>query len=247
MGGVVLGLVFFVSPLVCGADIGVETSNQIVNRVQELKDSLVQLEQVRGGEKNQINIEKEKIARQMALFKIIEISLLENTQMLETVRQLTDADIVVGVVKSLEEDNKKYQKFIMQVNLASSSESLKETAKDIKDYRQNKDGLTIRRLLGMVFVFQEFKSIQAEKERLLEAYDFLNSMDDLIQNDLKFWLIAADKELDTAYQLAISSQMRLAEINNFEDFSYINDWLARANKSINLSRQIFDSFSKRIQ
>lgn len=219
-----------------GASLEEESSFQ----VKELKTNLASLEQVRSLEKTDENMEREKVIRQKALFRIIEISLMENSKMLEFVSSLDleNKDIVEGVKDILEEDNNNYEDFIEKINLASSSQDLKDLAKQIKFYRQNEDGLIIRRILGLLLSLRELESIQFAKEESDSIYKKLEEEELLKDGLLRVQLLAANNELDTAYQLTISSQLRLQEMKNFEDFNFVGDWLERANHSINIAYKI---------
>jgi len=129
----------------------------IINKqVADLKENMKTLEEIRESIQTPQNVKNETAIRQVALFKIIDISLNENAQTLDILSQIKDLDnnILQDLKKVIESDNAWYQKFISRINLATTPEQLKSLANEIRLHREEVRGLAIRRLVGLILTLQ---------------------------------------------------------------------------------------------
>lgn len=222
-------------------------SEVISQQVMELKDSLKTLSEIKEAAKTDINIKNEVAIRQVALFKIIDISLNENSQTLKTISQIEnlDANVLAELRKVVDADNKWYQKILLKINTTNTSEELKSLALQIKSHREEVRGLSIRRLVGLILVLQELSAISTAQERAAKIQSDLENINSSVRPILGAELERAMAEIDTAYQLAKSSQLRLENMANFDDFEYSRDWLERANDSLKSVYSIFESIAEK--
>lgn len=222
-------------------------SEVISQQVMELKDSLKTLSEIKEAAKTDINIKNEVAIRQVALFKIIDISLNENSQTLKTISQIEnlDANVLAELRKVVDADNKWYQKILLKINTTNTSEELKSLALQIKSHREEVRGLSIRRLVGLILVLQELSAISTAQERAAKIQSDLENINSSVRPILGAELEKAMAEIDTAYQLAKSSQLRLESMTNFDDFEYSRDWLERANDSLKSVYSIFESIAEK--
>lgn len=220
-------------------------SDVINQQITDLRDNLKSLETIRESVQTPENIKNEVAARQSALFKIVDISLNENTQTLNTISQIKDLNlgVMTELDKVIESDNKWYQKFILQINLTSNINDLKKLATTMQVHREEVRGLSIRRLVGMILVLQEFNAINTAQVRAETIKNDLENINSSVRQILGTELEKALQGIDTAYQLARSSQLRLENMTAYDDFEYARDWLERANDSLKTVYQIFEQIA----
>lgn len=222
--------------------------SQVINKqIDDLRQNLKVLGEVREAARTPENIKNEIALRQSALFKIIDISLNENIQTLKVINQIKDLNeaVLAELKRVIEADNSWYQKFILKVNLAVNLDQLKIMANEIKNHRQEVRGLTIRRLVGLILILQELKAISIAQGRAGKIKADLDNINSSVRPILGASLEKAVSEIDTAYQLARSSQLRLEKMTSFEDFEYARDWLERANEGLKNAYQIFGEIAEK--
>lgn len=224
-------------------------SDVISQQITELKDNLKTLSEIKEAVKTDANIKNEVAIRQTALFKVIDISLNENSQTLKTIGQIEDLNtgVLTELKKVIDADNKWYQKILLKINVTNSSEQLKSLALQIKSHREEVRGLSIRRLIGLILVLQELNAISTAQERGAKIQSDLENINSSVRPILGAELEKALAEIDTAYQLAKSSQLRLENMTNFDDFEYSRDWLERANESLKKVYTIFENIAEKAQ
>lgn len=216
-------------------------SDTINQQVSDLRENLKTLNAIRESIQTSQNIENETNIRQVALLKIIDISLNENIQTLNIISQIKDLGAVIfqDLEKMIESDNTWYQEFIVKINLAISPEQLKSMANEILLHREETRGLTIRRLVGLILTLQELKAVNVAKERVEKINNDLPNINSTVRPILNVSLEKAKAEIESAEQLAKSSYLRLENMESSEDFQYARDWLERANESLKTVYSIF--------
>jgi hypothetical protein len=216
-------------------------SDTINKQVDDLRDNLKTLNEIRSSIQTPQNVKNETAIRQAALFKIIDISLNENIQTLSVISQIKDLDTAIfqDLKKMIESDNTWYRRFIVKINLATSPEQLKTMANEIRLHREETRGLTIRRLIGLILTLQELKAVNVAKERAQSIDNDLSNINSAVRPILGASLEKAKAEIESAEQLAKSSYLRLENMTSLGDFQYARDWLERANESLKTAYNIF--------
>jgi len=222
-------------------------SATINKQVNDLKDNLKTLEEIRESIQTPQNIKNETAIRQAALFKIIDISLNENAQTLDILSQIKDLDanILQDLKKVIESDNAWYKKFIVKINLATTPEQLKLMANEIRLHREEVRGLAIRRLVGLILTLQELKAVNIAKERAIKIENDLANITSAVRPILGASFVKAQSEISNAEQLAKSSYLRLENMTSLGDFQYARDWLVRANESLKTAYIIFADIAEK--
>ena len=220
----------------------------IINKqVADLKENMKTLEEIRESIQTPQNVKNETAIRQVALFKIIDISLNENAQTLDILSQIKDLDnnILQDLKKVIESDNAWYQKFISRINLATTPEQLKSLANEIRLHREEVRGLAIRRLVGLILTLQELKAVNVAKERATKIENDLANITSAVRPLLGASFVKAKSEIENAEQLAKSSYLRLQNMESLGDFQYARDWLVRANESLKTAYGIFADIAEK--
>lgn len=226
-----------------------EEGDFIQIQTERLKEDLKKLESMKLLEGDLQNVENEVALRQNALFTIIDISLRENLGLLEMIRNINLSEKIYSQLEWLiSKDNDWYQDFILEVNVSYSVGKLKLLATEIQEHRNSIEGLSVRRLIGMVVALEGLKAQKTAQER----WEFLNQ--EMIDKDFSgekydevFSLLdEASDEIDSSYQLIISSQLRLEKMSRPEDLEYAREWLTRSNQSLMRAYGIFNLLAENL-
>ncbi len=214
-----------------------KNSEIIEEQILDLEMNLKELEEVKLLEKNYLNLVNEISIRKNALFKVIEISLNENLNIVNSIEQIDnlDQDIFNQLERMILRDNQWYQEYILKINLATSTNELKSLALDIKNHRQSEEVLSIRKLVGLIIILEELKSINTIKEKI----DVLE--DNIKGEDSKEILGIINYEIEETYQLIDETQMNIENISQIEDFETIREQLEKVNILLD---NIYTNFSK---
>jgi hypothetical protein len=153
--------------------------------------------------------------------------------------------VLTELKKVIDADNKWYQKILLKINVTNKADQLKSLALQIKNHREEVRGLSIRRLVGLILVLQELNAINTAQERAAKIQSDLENINSSVRPILGAELQKALAEIDTAYQLAKSSQLRLENMTTFDDFEYSRDWLERANESLKKVYDIFENIAEK--